>query len=94
MTARRKPLPVSELLRLACVYAEANEREHLRCIADTGDEDEIAKTRAFIWQIRDYRLRRWGKTRLEAVMDEMKPVPFTEIAKRPNSAFGEQEEQK
>lgn len=83
----RKLLPVDELLRLACIYAEDNAREHLRCIAGT-DEEEEAKTLAFIEQLHAYRMKRWGKTKLDAVREECKPVPVEEIAKRPDSVFG------
>ena len=78
-----KKLPIDELLRLACIYAETDREEYQRSIEGAGMEDEKAKTAAFLKQLREYRLKRWGRTSLEAAMDEMKPVPLSEIASRP-----------
>lgn len=77
-----KKLPVDELLRLACIYAETDQEEHARCIAHTDDEEDKAKTEAFLKQLRAYRLKRWGKTKLEAAMEKMKPVSIEEAMRR------------
>ncbi len=80
-----KKLPVGELLRLACIYAERDQQEYARCIAkgtDAGMVAEQEETAAFLRQLRAYRLKRWGKTKLEATMATMTPVTVAEIAKR------------
>lgn len=77
-------LLVDELLRLACIYAERDQFEYLRAISRSGDEKEIADTKAFIRQLVAYRKKRWGKTKLEEVIESGTPTPITEIAKRFN----------
>lgn len=75
-------LPVSELLRLACIYAERDQLEYLRCISNDDSEDGlvlITETKKYIEQLQEYRIRRWGKTSLERIMDEGTPVTITEI---------------
>lgn len=71
-----KRIPVSELIRLACVHAEIS----LEC-ADNAEDRELAA------QIRTYRLNRWGKTYREAAMDGCHATGPKEIACRPNTAF-------
>ncbi len=70
-------LPVSELLRLACIYAEADRTEFLAC--NRHDPEQFAKTREFLAQLRAYRLKRWGKTRLEQAIEEMTPTPIERL---------------
>lgn len=78
----KKLLPVNELLRLACIYAYNDQEEHLRCIADTGDTAEIEKTKAFMAQLRAYRMRRRGQTKLEAAMAELVPASMKILMSR------------
>jgi hypothetical protein len=47
-------LPVRELLRLACIYAERDQRELLRCLGDT-DPEQSREPAEFIKQIHKYR---------------------------------------
>jgi hypothetical protein len=67
----------SELLRLACVWAE-QDREALLdsfrgCTSDL-DEDFKAELRGQIRALKAYRLKRWGKTRGEVMDEERKSI--------------------
>jgi hypothetical protein len=78
-----KKLPVSELLRLACIYAERDQQEFAHSIASCDDmEVEQEKVADFVTQLREYRLKRWGRTKLEQEMEAMVPVTIAELAKR------------
>jgi hypothetical protein len=55
-----KKLPVSELLRLACLFAECDREAFLESIANTKDQEEKEKTKSFLEQLRRYRKKRWG----------------------------------
>lgn len=74
-----------ELLRLACIYAERDQEafflayEH--CIDAEGRRMQ-SQTKAFLKKLRAYRLKRWGRTALEAAMDECVPVSIEEIMRR------------
>lgn len=68
---KSKKLPISELLRLACIYAVKDREGFLDAIKDCKeDSDLIIETEAFIQQLKEYRLNRWGKTKLERICDE------------------------
>jgi hypothetical protein len=58
----KKKLLIDELLRLACIYAECDRKEYLRCVGHI-DSGEAAETKEFLKQLRAYRLKRWGKTK-------------------------------
>lgn len=73
-------LSISELLRLACIYAEAFEVEFLTAIKGTDQELE-KETADFIRQLRKYRLKRWGKTKLEVVLDSATAIPAYDMAR-------------
>jgi RecB family exonuclease len=81
-----KKLPVDELLRLACIYAEIDREGYLMAINKSGAAEEKARTEAFLKQLREYRWRRWGKTGLECQLEEMKPVNPLEILRRMREA--------
>ena len=49
---------------------------------DSPDDAEFCqKARDFVAQIREYRIRRWGQTRLEQVMDDLVPISIEDVAK-------------
>lgn len=73
-------LPVSELLRLACIYAEQDRAGMLRALHD-GDPEKN-EVRAFLKQLRAYRLKRWGKTKLEHFIETATEKPVAEFTKR------------
>ena len=66
---KKGDLPINELLRLACIYAESDRRGFLHAIGD-GDDELAKETREFIRQIRAYRDRRWGRTAMEAEIED------------------------
>lgn len=80
---KRKKLPVDELLRLACVYAERDQDSYADATRDCPDDKEFHDQAVeFVKQIRKYRLRRWGRTRLEQCLETLEPVSIGEIARR------------
>ncbi len=75
-------LSVDELLRRACIYAERDQQEYAAAIAHTDSPEGKAEVEAFLRQLRAYRKKRWGKTRLEVAIESAEPVPITEVIKR------------
>lgn len=86
-----KKLTVDEMLRLACCYAERDQEAFLaamdNCRGRAEDDEIIARAEEFIKKVRAYRLKRWGKTRLEALCDDAKPTGIQVVAGRPNLSF-------
>lgn len=72
---------IDELLRLACIFAERDQEEYLRCVSDS-DSDEVEKTKDYLKQLRSYRMKRWGRTKLEAKLAEAVPMDVREVFKR------------
>lgn len=67
---------VSELLRLACIHAETD----LESAAQAwGDEPQAKEYRELLEEIREYRTKRWGRTALEAVLENAKPVSIADV---------------
>lgn len=73
-------LKVSELLRLACIYAEDDRLGYAD--AYPAGAPERAEALDLVRQLRAYRTKRWGKSKLEAGLETMVPVPVPEIAAR------------
>ena len=73
-------LSVSELLRLACVYAESYEEGFADAVG--RDTDEGREAVEYVEQLRAYRMKRWGKTKLEAYMDRCESVTPQEAIRR------------
>jgi hypothetical protein len=72
-------LSVSELLRLACIYAEDDRQGFADAYAK--DTPERAEALDLVRQLRAYRLKRWGKTKLESALESGTPTPVAEITK-------------
>ena len=66
-------MTVDEMLRLACIYAERDQCDFLLAIED-ADELLEKDTKDFIKKIRAYRLKRWGKTKMERLLEKAKYV--------------------
>lgn len=77
-----KPLSIDELLRIACIYAERDQQELVAAYKGMEDEEIVIETKAFLAQLRAYRLKRWGKTRLEDAIAKAESVPINQIRKR------------
>ena len=75
-----KKYTVDELLRLACIYAQQDRETLAGCCAE--DDPAGIEARNLAQQIAAYRLKRWGKTKLESVMETMVNVPVQEFLKR------------
>ncbi len=78
-----KNLPVDELLRLACIYAEQDRESIITAYANMPDDPEAVKAGEFLKQLRVYRRKRWGRTKHEQVLSAGVPTPVSEIAGRP-----------
>ncbi len=63
-----KKLRVDELTRLAFIWAE-QDRD---AMADAWPKGSVerAEALAVLKQLRDYRMKRWGRTRLESILSE------------------------
>lgn len=72
-----KKLSVSELTRLAFIYAEQDREAYLdawRGVTDADGKKIKEDTASLIKQLRDYRCKRWGRTKLETLLSTAKPV--------------------
>lgn len=77
-----KPLPVDELLRIACLHAEQDLAGLIDAYANDPDDSFCREQAEILSQIQAYRKRRWGRTTLENKMDEMEPVKISHILNR------------
>lgn len=80
----KNKLPIDELLRLACIYAERDQMEYLNAVH--ADPEEVAETREYLRQLRAYRLKRWGKTRLEGWIDSAVEITVQDYLKSATEA--------
>jgi hypothetical protein len=80
-----KKIPVDELLRLACIYAEETQREFASCNGE--GTPEYAEAMEFVGQLHAYRVKRWGKTELEGILEKAVPTDVRKIACRENQEF-------
>lgn len=69
-------MTASQLLRLACIYAEQDRRGLAEAYGDGPEHDEAL---ALADQFREYRLKRWGRTQLEAVIAAGTPRTIDQI---------------
>ncbi len=86
-------LSVSELLRLACIWAEQDREAFImatgRCDSPS-DVEAREKAEQFIEQVRAYRRKRWGRTGGDELIDALgrcKGVDPSEVAAGPDRAF-------
>ena len=75
-----KKLPVDELLRLACIYAEQDRRDFLAVYAAMPDDPAAIEAKEYLSQLRAYSRKRWGRQPLDAVLDTMSPMTPADIA--------------
>lgn len=81
-----KKLKIDDLIRIAFKIAEDSQRDLVDCFSEKDSQRRIEED--LLKQIHNYRMKKWGKGKLEKMMDKMKPVPITEIANRSdNSVF-------
>lgn len=68
--SKPKKLPIDELLRLACIYAERDQQAFVEATCDSpSDAQWYQEAMDFVKQVREYRLKRWGRTASEALTD-------------------------
>ncbi len=83
----KKKLSVDELLRCACIYAELDREGFVAAHDNMPNDPAAVKARAFLEELRAYRIKRWGKTDLEVIFEETKPVTVEESARGENRTF-------
>ena len=74
-------LSVSELLRLACIYAERDQEAYSQCTKES-DPEWSQEADEFVKQIHDYRMKRWGPTVLVVETDSAVNVSIGEFLRR------------
>jgi hypothetical protein len=75
-------MTVDEMLRLACIYAEQDRRGFLDAIHGDNSPDGIAlqeETRDFIVKLHRYRIKKWGKSKLQKAIDAAPLLPADQI---------------
>jgi bacterioferritin (cytochrome b1) len=79
---------VQELIRLALIYAQQDRESYLESIKGCGADyaSDKAETEQLINQFKHLRLKRFGKTRLEAIIERSKPKTLEEIFGREAAA--------
>jgi hypothetical protein len=71
-TMKPKKYPVDELLRLACVHAEASIETGIQCCLTQEQADAEEN---LLRQLRAYRIKRWGRTKLDEHFDGATETP-------------------
>lgn len=71
--------PVEELIRLAMVYAEQDRRSFAEA---NGSNQVAAEANELADAFRAYRMKRWGRTTMEAQLDSATLVPIDELRRR------------
>lgn len=65
-------MSVDELTRLAFIWAE-QDRSAMAEAWPAGSKERV-KAWAHVKQLRAYRIKRWGKTKMETIMGTVKPA--------------------
>ena len=63
-------MKVDDLLRLACIYAESDREALVAAYSNMPDDPVAIDAREFLRELRAYRKKRWGKTKLERIIDQ------------------------
>lgn len=71
-----KKYPVDELLRLACLHAEASIETGIQCYLTQEQADAEEN---LLQQLRAYRIKRWGKTAVDAAYEGAETVSYVEL---------------
>lgn len=77
---KSKRIPVDELTRLAFIYAQQDREAMLSCVSESSDE--YKKVEELVEQLRNYRLKRWGRTKFECDFDNARSVSVVELLAR------------
>jgi hypothetical protein len=65
-------MKISELLRKACIYAEIDREAFVAAYSHMPDDPVAVEAREFLRELRAYRKKRWGQTKLERLTDQAK----------------------
>jgi len=68
-----------ELLRQACIYAEYDRQSFADAYSKDPNNKYKKEAEAFLRQVRAYRKKRWGKTKLEILCDKAEEVDVSKI---------------
>jgi hypothetical protein len=74
-----------ELLRRACIHAESDLETWLDAIRESTDPEYVEMRQeqtALLKQLKAYRRRRWGRTKLEEVMQQLHGCSLQNLLKR------------
>lgn len=75
-------LAVSELTRLAFLWAEQDRQGLVEAYPRNSTEPAVVEARNMVNQLRAYRLKRWGRTQHEADMDTAVSVPVSGLRRK------------
>ena len=62
-------MKTSELLRKACIYAEQDRLGLIDVYSGNPEEPVVADAFQFLKELKAYRIKRWGKTKLEVELE-------------------------
>lgn len=83
-------IPVGELLRLACLYAEQDREAFIEAHKHMPDDPACIEAKQFLKRLRAYRRLRWGRAELDA-LGECRAVPVDDLfapLRRPPASRG------
>ena len=76
-------MSIDELTRCAFIWAEQDRSSLVQCYDDRDSQKAIHQNQ--VKQLRAYRLKKWGRTAMEAIEENCKSVPLSKI--KLNSEF-------
>jgi acetyl/propionyl-CoA carboxylase alpha subunit len=88
-------MKVSELLRLACIYAEQDRLEFIDAMSSSTSEEDIEiveQEKQFLKELVQYRKKRWGRSKTEKLFDNTTTKTVPEIVKDYENNGGQYEE--
>lgn len=83
-------LSVNELLNFACQEAELSIENQISALLDTYEQKSpedlefIEKLESYLLQIREYRKKRWGKSKVDEFYESLKPISIPDLFKKIN----------
>jgi hypothetical protein len=74
-------MSTDEMLRLACIYAEQDRDAFVDAYGKDIKQPVVREAIVFLSQLRAYRKKRWGKTKMEGLMETLVEKPLEEVIK-------------
>ncbi len=78
-----------ELLRQACLYAEQDRESFLEAYKRMPSDPVAVEAKKYLKRLRAYRQKRWGKSKIETILDEAKAKDVTDLIRGEDRKFGE-----